>query len=128
MKVTFTVDNLKNMNSELKAFDEFLRVNDIADDDIFASKLISCELITNVIRHGGEAAEFKGELLPDRICITVTADSLKAVDLKKGMPDVFAESGRGLYIIRCVCSGDIERDDGSLRVYVDRHNDKTKSF
>ena len=121
MKITFTVDNLKNMNSELREFAELLRANSIADDDIFASRLVSCELITNVIRHGGESAEFLGELLSDRICITVTADSLRDVNLDTEMPDVFAESGRGLYIIRSVCSGDIERGDGSLRVYVELH-------
>ncbi len=51
--ITFKVDNLKNMNSELRAFADFLKLNAICDDDVFASRLVSCELITNVIRHGG---------------------------------------------------------------------------
>ncbi len=52
--ITFKVDNLKNMNAELKSFADFLRLSGADDDDIFASKLVSCELITNVIRHGGD--------------------------------------------------------------------------
>ena len=44
--VTFKVNDLKNMNSQLKAFSEFLRLGGAGDDDIFASRLVSCELIT----------------------------------------------------------------------------------
>ena len=118
--VTFKVSNLKNMNAELKSFAEFLRSVDVDDDDIFASRLVSCELITNVIRHSGETAFFTGELLADRIAITVTAQSLSGLNLHPTLPDVFAESGRGLYIVKSVCYGDIEECDGGLRVYVKR--------
>ena len=101
--ITFKVDNLKNMNAELKSFADFLRLSGADDDDIFASKLVSCELITNVIRHGGDEAEFTGTLTGDRIIITVSAESLKGVDISRPAPDVFAESGRGLYIVKSIC-------------------------
>lgn len=118
--VTFKVSNLKNMNAELRAFSDFLRSVNVGDDDIFASRLVSCELITNVIRHSGEVASFTGELLADKIAITVTAHSLSGLDLNPTLPDVFAESGRGLYIVKSICYGDIEECDGGLRVYIKR--------
>ena len=119
--ISFKVDNLKNMNSELKAFVEFLRVAGASDDDIFAGKLVSCELITNVIRHGGDEAEFTGTLSGDTIMITVTAESFKELDICRPAPDVFAESGRGLYIIKSICS-DIERGErGEIKVIIRRH-------
>jgi len=118
--ITFKVDNLKNMSSELRGFADFLREQCIDDEDIFASRLVSCELITNVIRHSGEAAEFKGELFSDRIIVTVTAKSLEGLDVRTEIPDVFAESGRGLYIVRCL--GEIEpSESGGLRVCIKRH-------
>lgn len=117
--VTFKVDNLKLMNLQLRKFADFLRDNSISDEDVFASRLVSCELITNVIRHSGEAAEFTGELLSDAISITVTAKSLEGLNVCTDVPDVFAESGRGLYIVRCF--GEIERSDGGLRVSIKRH-------
>lgn len=121
MIVEFKVDNLKNMTAKLKAFAEFLRSRDIAEDDVFLSRLVSCELITNVIRHGGEAAEFRGELLKDKISITVTADSQRGIKLNPERPDVFAESGRGLYIINEVSINGLERgEDGELRVFIRR--------
>lgn len=119
--VTFSVDDLKEINGRLRVFSEFLSSEHISDDDIFASKLVSCELLTNVIRHGGERAYFKGEILSDTIRITVMADCQNTVNLFPVLPDVYSESGRGLYIIRSVCSGDIIRgDDGTLTVYIKR--------
>ena len=117
--ISFKVDNLKNMNSELKAFADFLRLSGADDDDIFASKLVSCELITNVIRHGGDEAEFTGTLTGDAIIITVCADSLNGLDMRRPAPDVFAESGRGLYIVRSIC-GKIEQNAGEVKVEIRR--------
>lgn len=120
--ISFKVDNLKSMSSKIATFVDFLRLAGANDEDIFASKLISCELITNVIRHGGDEAEFTGEMCADRITVTVTAESLKGVDVSRPVPDVLSESGRGLYIIRCF-STDIERSDkGAVKVVITRHN------
>ncbi len=116
----FKVDNLKSMNTELKLFSEYLRLCGADDDDIFASKLVSCELITNVIRHGGDEALFTGILTCDNIVITVAADSLKDLDLNFCMPNAFAESGRGLYIVRSFCK-EIERGEcGEIKVTIKR--------
>ena len=119
--ITFKVDNLKNMNAELKSFADFLRLSGADDDDIFASKLVSCELITNVIRHGGDEAEFTGTLTGDRIIITVSAESLKGVDISRPAPDGVAESGRGLYIVKSICCELVRGDNGQVKVVIKRH-------
>ena len=119
--ISFKIDDLKNMGPQLKTFADFLRLAGADDEDIFASKLVSCELITNVIRHGGDEAEFTGTLSNDAITISVTAESFKNLDLSRPAPDVFAESGRGLYIIKSICS-DIERGErGEIKVLIRRH-------
>ena len=119
--ITFKVDNLKNMNAELSAFADFLRAENIADEDVFLSRLVSCELISNVIRHSGGTAEFKGELLVDKISITVTARSQSDINLTPPRPDVLSEGGRGLYIINAVSMGGIERgENGELKVFIKR--------
>jgi anti-sigma regulatory factor (Ser/Thr protein kinase) len=117
--ITFKVDNLKTMNIDLGESAKFLRGEGFSDDDIFACKLVSCELITNVIRHGGDEAYFMGSATDKGINITVSADSLKGVDLKGDPPDIFAESGRGLYIVKSFITGDIERgESGEIKVYI----------
>ncbi len=100
--ISFKVDNLKNMGANVKTFVDFLRLSGADDEDIFASKLVTCELITNVIRHGGDEAEFTGTL-------------------SGPAPDVFAESGRGLYIIRSICSCIERGDSGEIKVIIRRH-------
>lgn len=119
--VEFKVDNLKNMNALLRGFAEYLLSQNIAEEDVFLSRLVSCELISNVIMHGGQAAEFKGELMPDKISITVTAECQKGVDIRPAKPPVFAEGGRGIYIINAVSLSGLERGEGGeLRVYIKR--------
>ena len=120
--ISFKIDNLKNMGPNLKTFADFLRLSGADDEDIFASKLVSCELITNVIRHGGDEAEFTGSLSNDTIIITVTAESFKNLDLTRPAPDVFAESGRGLYIIKSICSKIERGEHGEIKVLIKRHN------
>ena len=51
--------------------------------------------------------------------VTVKAKSLEGLDLITSLPDVFAESGRGLYIVRCF--GEIEESGEGLRVCIKRH-------
>lgn len=119
--ITFKVDNLKSMNAELRVFADFLRAQNIADEDVFLSRLVSCELISNVIRHGGQSAEFKGELLVDKISITVTASSQQNLNLAPPKPEILSEGGRGLYIINAVSMNGIERgESGELKVYIKR--------
>ena len=120
MIINFKVDNLNMMRKKLEAFTDFLTEQQVCEDDVFASKLVSCELLTNVIRHGGDEADFKGQLSDGEIRITVSADSLKGLNINGDPPDVFAESGRGLYIVK-VFSNEIERgSDGEISVLIKR--------
>ena len=119
--ITFKVDDLKEMSARLKAFAEDLRGFGVAEEDIFASRLVSSELISNVIIHGGTGAELNCELLDGKICIRVLSPSFNGVNLNPPKPDVLSESGRGMYIIRSVCLGEIERDGDGVRVYIKLH-------
>lgn len=118
--ITFEVDNLINMNSALQAFLDFLRSEKVTEDALFNSRLVSCELITNVVRHTGKTAVFTGALNGDVIEIRVRCEGQKPFDVNTSLPDVFAEHGRGLYIIKRVCTGNIEQRDGEIKVYVKR--------
>ena len=112
--VSFVISDLKAMNESLKEFAEYLRLMRVDEEDVFASRLVSCELITNVIIHSGQAAEFRGELAGADIAISVIANGMENVDLNPSLPDAFAESGRGMYIVNCICGGNVERRDGGL--------------
>ena len=119
--ITFRVDNLKNMNACLKPVLDYQRRADVDDDAVFDSRLVSCELISNVLKHLGETASFEGTINADSIVITVSSESTDGSKIHADLPDVFAESGRGLYIIKTICRGNIFSDGCSVKVYIQRH-------
>ncbi|MCH5143296.1 MAG: ATP-binding protein [Clostridiales bacterium] len=117
MKYSFVSDNLISMSESLSAFSSQLKSQGVREDAIFFSRLAGCELMTNALRHGGAEAAFEGEILADRIRITVTsADGSFAISAT--LPDLLSESGRGLYIVKSVCIGEIERNGKALTVYI----------
>lgn len=116
--ITFKVDNLKNMNSALQSFTSFLQSQNVDEDDVFESRLVCCELITNVIRHCGEIAFFRGEIEDDKILIAVSSKSSGGIPVTPVLPDVFAESGRGLYIVNTICGGDMRVVGNEICVYI----------
>jgi anti-sigma regulatory factor (Ser/Thr protein kinase) len=120
--ITFKVENLKGMNGSLQNFVDFLKAEQVPDDALFSSKVVSCELITNVIRHCGEAANFCADIEGQFIEISVSSEGVKKCQrdktLNPQLPNVFAESGRGLYIVKMLCFGDIESDGNSVKVKI----------
>lgn len=113
---TFTISDLKKMNGALVEFCEELKTCNVDDDRVFESKLVSCELISNVLRHGGVEANFCGRVSGDSIEIVVTSEKFGEINPRADLPDVFAESGRGLYIVRTLCRGEITVNGGEVKV------------
>ncbi|MCM1437619.1 MAG: ATP-binding protein [Roseburia sp.] len=114
--ITFEVDDLKDMNAELARFLSYLRLSGADDDALFDSRLISCELITNVLRHCGGSACFSGELAGGEITITVCASNPSGEITVPDLPAALSESGRGLYIVNSVSGGNVRITGGNVTV------------
>lgn len=118
MNLSFNASTLTELNQSLKGFAQTLKDCGVGEDDVFACRLALCELMTNVIIHGGETARFTGELERGQMNLTVSAISLNGVNITPELPDAFAESGRGMYIVRMLSAGGIIRTDGGLTVII----------
>lgn len=114
--ITFEVDDLKNMNAELARFLEYLEVLGADEDAVFDSRLVSCELITNVLRHCGCSACFSGALESGEITITVCASRPSGEITVPDLPAVLAEGGRGLYIVNALSGGNVRITGGNVTV------------
>lgn len=112
--MTFDVDNLNDMHDELQRFADYLLGCGLTEDDVFFGRLVGCELLTNVIRHCKSAARFCGGMEGGVIVITVASEGAKSFGLCRGLPDVLAESGRGLYIVNAVCNGNVTFSEGGV--------------
>ena len=117
--ISFKVDDLKNMNAFLKPFLDYLESENVDADCVFDCRLVSCELISNVIKHCGESAHFNGYLTGEEVVINVQGSST-AVIPKPSLPEALAESGRGLYIINAVSGGNIRVQGNKITVILKR--------
>lgn len=120
--IEFAVDGINQMNGELNRFVEYLRAAMVDDDAVFYSRLVSCELITNVLRHCKGVARFRAELSEGGVTITVCASSPHGVIVIPTLPDVLAESGRGLYIVNEVSGGNVKIVGGNVTVVIKRQS------
>ncbi len=114
--ITFEVDDLKNMNAELARFLRYLKALGADEDAVFDSRLVSCELITNVLRHCGCAAYFSGVFERGEITISVCASNPSGEITVPDLPAVLSEGGRGLYIVNALSGGNVRIDDGNVTV------------
>ena len=118
--IEFVVCEIDQMNCELNKFVNYLQSAQVDDDAVFYSRLVSCELITNVLRHCSGVAKFYAELTESGVKITVCATSPSGKISIPALPDVLAESGRGLYIVNAVSGGNVTICGGDVTVFIKR--------
>lgn len=116
--ITFEIDDISEMNAELFRFIKYLEGSGVDADAVFDSRLVSCELITNVLRHCGCSALFSGILSDGEITITVCASSPAGEISVPKLPEVLAESGRGLYIVNALSGGNVMIKGGNVTVKI----------
>lgn len=114
--ITFELDDIRDLNSRLSSFINYLTGYGVDDDGVFYSRLVACELLTNALRHCGGTARFSGLFSEGDIVISVRSENI-AGELKiPTLPDALQESGRGLYIINAVSDGNVVFDGGNVTV------------
>ncbi|MGN0807738.1 MAG: ATP-binding protein [Candidatus Coproplasma sp.] len=118
--IEFVVCEIDEMNGKLNRFVKYLKSADVDDDAVFYSRLVACELITNVLRHCSGVAQFSAYLADSGVKITVCASSPSGEIAIPTLPDVLAESGRGLYIVNAVSGGNVTIDGGDVTVIIKR--------
>ncbi|MFD2350483.1 ATP-binding protein [Nonomuraea ferruginea] len=68
---------------------------------MFDAQLITSELVTNAMRHGGGAIDLR--LLMDRTELACVVSDHSTAPPVTGGADVFAEYGRGLRLVGALC-------------------------
>lgn len=112
---------LKDYEMLKKAMNElcsFLESFNVSEESIFNSKLVTSELVSNVFQHAGEIAFLSGEIVDGKICIQVKSKNAYRPPEECVCSDVYAESGRGLYIVDRVSERRSFTRDGAICVVV----------
>ncbi len=115
----FEMQTVAELKAILEGVCDFLRQENIAQERVFDSKLIAHELLGNVAQHSGGGA---------KLCVTVEGGfihlSLRAERVyeppSSRLPSLYAERGRGLYLIDALSERTFTPDgDILVRIKID---------
>ena len=104
-----------------KAIDEICSIlssHAISSEKVYDCRLISHELIANVLQHSGGAVQLKVLLEKAHVVICVKAERSYCPPQNKECPEVSAERGRGIYLVDSVCEERTFTQDGEIVVKV----------
>lgn len=90
----------------------------IPEEVVFNSKLIADELLSNVLQHGGGKAFFTATLEGNEIKICVRGSENFRPPERSALADVFAERGRGLFLVDSYCTRREFSETDGIRVFI----------
>ena len=90
----------------------------VSDERAFDSKLVACELLANELKHAESETELFSEIKDGHIELKIF--SRKPFKTPKNIvcSDMFAESGRGLFLVNELCEGQIFSETDGIRVRI----------
>ncbi|MBQ8658897.1 MAG: ATP-binding protein [Clostridia bacterium] len=114
----FEVKDSDALQSALSELCSFLAENSIPEDCVFDSKLVLYELVGNILRHSGGVATVHGAISGEFVELKVFSSSPFVPPEKSVCSEVYAESGRGLFIVDKVCAERSYTPDGAIKVKI----------
>jgi len=114
----FEVENYAMMKQAIDSFCRFLGEENIPAESVFTSKLAATELVGNVLSHAQGKARLCGEIKDGCIHLTVFSTPQFVPPKNSSRVDVFAEHGRGLFIVDEISAERTFTDDGGILVKI----------
>lgn len=109
----FEIDDYNALEQALHQLCMHLEAEHAPEQAVFDSKLVACELLSNVLRHGGERAYFYAATEGDFLHLRVRGNNGFRPPEKAICSDVTAECGRGLFLVDAFCeSREYSEKDG----------------
>ena len=112
----FEVNNLSSMHETIRALCGYLQEQSVPENLVFDSKLVASELLGNVLRHTNGGAKVKGEIKDGYFHLYIFSDVTYHPPTVSKNADVYAEHGRGLFLIDSVCVERTVDDQGAIVV------------
>ena len=116
--IVFKVKGPADLQEALEGLTKFLLENGVSGERIFDSKLVACELLANELKHAESETELFSELKDGHIEMKIISQKAFAVPKRIVCSDVFAESGRGLFLVNELCEGQIFSEIDGIRVKI----------
>ena len=110
------VNDIATMHDAIQTFCRYLEANGATGDCVFDSKLVASELLGNVLRHTNAGAKVAGEIKDGFFELRIYSEVLFVPPSVSRKADVYAEHGRGLFLVDSVCAERSTGDEGSIVV------------
>ena len=112
------VKNFEALKEAMKELCDFLAESDVPEDSVFDSKLVVSELVSNVLQHSDGVASLEREIRGEFIELKVRSSVRFCPPEESRCSEVYAESGRGLFIVDNVCTERSFTEDGGIKVLI----------
>ena len=114
----FQVKDCASLQTTLDEFCRALAEWRISQEKIFDCKLIACELVGNVLKYANGQAGLRVELLEGGVRIKALSETYFALPENIVCSGLYAESGRGLFLVNSLCEGQIAAEKDGITAVV----------
>lgn len=115
----FKIRNYEELQLALEGLSSFLLEQAVAEERIFDSKLVACELIGNVLKHAESVAELRGEIKDGFIELKILSQNAFVFPKEVLCSGVYAEHGRGLFLVKQICKERIYSETDGIKVLIE---------
>ncbi len=114
----FEIKDYPTMKRAITDFCRFLDEQGVSKDRVFDSRLALNELVGNVLRHTDGAARLRGEVKQEHIEMVVLSKTAFIPPERSQCSEVYAEHGRGLFLVDSVCFERSVSADGGICIKI----------
>ena len=112
------IDDRTALKRAMQELTDYLHAASASEEGVFHSKLVMSELVGNVFRHSEGGASVALEHIGAFLQLTVRATKPFYPPQTSTLSDVYAENGRGLFIVDSVCEERTTSPDGEICVKI----------
>ena len=114
----FKVENYQTLRRAVEDVSRFLSERDVPNERIFDSRLVVSELIGNVLRHSSGIATLGVEVNEGFVELHVLSETPFFPPAFSRKADLYAESGRGLFLVDNVSTERRTSPEGGILVRI----------
>ncbi len=114
----FEMHSYDDLKKAVEDFCAFLSELKISAEKIFDSRLALHELLANVLQHAKGGASLQTEVKDGFIRIRICGEEVFCPPQKGECPQVYAERGRGLFLVDCVSEDRTFTKEGEILVRI----------
>ncbi len=118
MERNFEVRDYETLQKSIVDFCRFLSDFGVSSEKIFDCRLVADELLGNVLRHTHGVARMHVAMEEGFVLLTICASAPSTPPKTSVCSDVYAEHGRGLYLVDSVCAERIVKENGDVLVRI----------